>query len=384
MKTIKACQYYKMAKHIGAIEQTKNSPLYIECLENINPQEQVEAVAEAFAKVSCEYEPVKLWQLPAYLPAEQAPTVDVYKVYTKIQDQKKTKTTLPIDIPESLRKESAEFLAEPLANIFNACLEQGIYPRPWKKEWVTPVPKGKPNIMLKTLKDVQKIASTSDYSKIFEHCLLDLINQDISDNLSKRQYGGKKGVGTEHLIISLIDQIKKYQDDPEKLAVIFNSYDWSAAFDKLDATMIALKCIKIGIRSSLVKVLIDFMTDRKMEVKMNQQTSASHDLIGGAPQGSLIGQLLYIIGSDDVAMEIPDSDKFKYIDDLAVLDAINIRNKLTEYDVRNHIPSDVATNHKYLPPESYRSQEIHNTISGWTADNHMKINETKSKYMVFS
>ena len=172
-------------------------------------------------------------------------------------------------------------------------------------------------------------------------------------------------MGTEHLIISLIDQIKKYQDDPEKLGVILNSYDWSAAFYKLDPTMVAFKCIKICIRSSLVKVVIDFMTDRKMEVKMNQQTSASHDLIGGAPQGSLIGQLLYIIGSDDVAMEIPDKDKFKYIDDLAVLQAINIRNKLTEYDVRNHIPSDVATTHKYLPPESYRLQEIHIKSNIW-------------------
>ena len=103
------------------------------------------------------------------------------------------------------------------------------------------------------------------------------------------------------------------------MVVIFNSYDWSAAFDKLDPTMVAVKCIKIGIRRSLVKVLIDFMTGRKMEVKMNQKTSAPNYLIGGAPQESLIGQLLYIIGSDDVAIEIQDKDKFKYIDYFAIL-----------------------------------------------------------------
>ena len=33
-----------------------------------------------------------------------------------------------------------------------------------------------------------------------------------------------------------------------------------------------------------------------MKVKMNQHTSQSYDLVGGAPQGSLLGQLLYIIG----------------------------------------------------------------------------------------
>jgi hypothetical protein len=160
---------------------------------------------------------------------------------------------------------------------------------------VTPVPKGKPNKPLKTLKDVRKIASTSDYSKIFEYFILDLIQKDISCNLSKTQYGGKKGIGTEHLLINMIDQIRKYQDDPEKLTVVLNSYDWSSAFDKLDPTKVAVKCINIGIRSSLVKILIDFMNGRTMEVKMNQHSSKSHNLLGGSPQGSILGQLLYII-----------------------------------------------------------------------------------------
>ena len=70
------------------------------------------------------------------------------------------------------------------------------------------------------------------------------------------------------------------------MVVIFTSYDWSAVFDKLDPTMVAVKGIKIGIRSSLVKVLIDFMNGRKMGVKMNQKTSAPNVLIGGAPQES--------------------------------------------------------------------------------------------------
>ena len=101
---------------------------------------------------------------------------------------------------------------------------------------VTPVPKGKPNTTTWTLKDEQKIAFTADYSKNFEHYILNLINQDISAKLGKRQYGRE------------IDQIRQYQDDPGKLAVILNSHDWSAAFDKLDTTMAAGKCIKIGIK----------------------------------------------------------------------------------------------------------------------------------------
>ena len=138
-------------------------------------------------------------------------------------------------------------MAEPLTNIFNACLEQGLYPKTWKKEYVTPVPKGKPGQALKVLKDVRKIASTSDYSKIFEHFLLELILENISHKLNWRQYGGKKGIGTEHLMVEMIDRIKQLLDRPEQIAVVLNSYDWSGAFDRLDPTIVTLKCIKLVI-----------------------------------------------------------------------------------------------------------------------------------------
>ena len=62
--------------------------------------------------------------------------------------------------------------------------------------------------------------------------------------------------------------------------------------------------INLGIRSSVVKVIIDFLRDRIMEVKMNGQTSQLFILIGGGPQGSLIGKLLYIIASDDAAEKV--------------------------------------------------------------------------------
>jgi hypothetical protein len=133
LKTTSPSEYYKMAKRIGATDQKDQKELRIESIENLSPQEQVEKVAESFAAVSKEYDPVDLAKLPAYLPAEEPPSIEVYKVYRKIQTQKKTKSTLPIDLPESLRKEAAEFLAEPLTEILNASLKHGKYPKIWKK-----------------------------------------------------------------------------------------------------------------------------------------------------------------------------------------------------------------------------------------------------------
>ena len=134
LKTAKPGQYHKVAKKIGGLDNQTSGNLKIESIENLSPQEQVDKVAESFAAVSQQCAPVDLERLPAYLPAERPPELEVYKVYRKIQGQKKTKSSLIIDIPENLRKEAAELLAEHLTNIYNHCLREGVYHNIWKQE----------------------------------------------------------------------------------------------------------------------------------------------------------------------------------------------------------------------------------------------------------
>ena len=77
--------------------------------------------------------------------------------------------------------------------------------------------------------------------------MLQFVLEDISEKLNVRQYGGKKGVGTEHLIVTLIDRIKKLLDHPDKLIVMLSSYDWKGAFDRIDPTKVAFKMIRMDI-----------------------------------------------------------------------------------------------------------------------------------------
>ena len=73
-----------------------------------------------------------------------------------------------------------------------------MYPKLWKQEWVTPAPKVKNP---KVIKDLRKISCTSDYSKLFEGFLKDWIVEDIYDKLDIGQFGGRKGTGTEPMIV---------------------------------------------------------------------------------------------------------------------------------------------------------------------------------------
>ena len=72
------------------------------------------------------------------------------------------------------------------------------------------------------------------------------------------------------------------------------------------------------------------------------------------------------------------------MDDLSVLEAIRVEDKLIEYDIKAHIPSDVATGQKFLPPNTTSTQTYNNSIAEWTIKNKMKLNTEKSNYMVFN
>ena len=109
-------------------------------------------------------------------------------IYLRINRLKKTKSTLPLDLLEKLRKECSAHLVAPLTIIMNNCLTQSVYPALWKQEYVTPAPKiSHPQ----DISDLRKISGTLDFSKTFEGFLKDWILQVVCDNIDISQYGGQ-------------------------------------------------------------------------------------------------------------------------------------------------------------------------------------------------
>ena len=187
------------------------------------------------------------------------------------------------------------------------------------------------------------------------------------------------------MIVCYLDRILKLLDTyPDKSAVIATSLDWAAAFDRQDPTLAILKFIQLGVRPSLIPLLTSYLSDRKMRVKFNNEMSELFNLIGGGPQGTLLGGLEYLVQSNDNADIVPAEDRFKYIDDLSVLQLVLLSGLLVEYDFHQHVASDIGIDMKFLPAASYNSQDHLNYISGWTNENLMKLNEAKCNFMVFS
>ena len=141
LKTASPGKWYQMARKLGTGSLTNDGEVMVESLTGLNNLDAAQKIGEHFSKILNEYQPIDNTELPCYLPAPMPPQLEEYDVYLRLKKIKKTKSTLPMDIPDSIRQGCEVFLAEPLTIIFNNCLQSGIYPSLWKQEYVTPAPK---------------------------------------------------------------------------------------------------------------------------------------------------------------------------------------------------------------------------------------------------
>ena len=106
---------------------------------------------------------------------------------------------------------------------------------------------------------------------------------------------------------------------------------------------------------------------------------------GGGPQGATLGILEYLSQSNNNADLVKVSDRFKFVDDLTVLEIINLLTiGITSYNIKQHVPSDIPVHNQYIPATTLESQNILEEINNWTKNQKMQLNEKKTKNMIFN
>ena len=150
---------------------------------------------------------------------------------------------------------------------------------------------------------------------------------DMAEERDVSQYGNEKGISVNHYLIKMINEILVNDDKNtiyEKFAVFCTMVDWKQAFDRQCPKLGVCSFMRNGVRKDIIPVLIIYFENRRMIVKWHGIESSMRMLNGGGPQGALWGILEYLAQSNNNTDYISPNRKFKFIDDLSILEIINL------------------------------------------------------------
>ena len=171
----------------------------------------------------------------------------------------------------------------------------------------------------------------------------------------------------------------------EFTAVIATMFDWQDAFPRQCPKLGIEAFLKCGVRPSLIPVLINYFQDRKMYVKWHNKISHEQHLNGGGPQGSIFGILEYLAQSNNNSDCVECSERFKFVDDLTILEKINLLLiGMASHNSHEQVPNDIPSDNQIISAEHLKTQEHINSIQSWTENQKMILNESKTKAMIFN
>ena len=101
--------------------------------------------------------------------------------------------------------------------------------------------------------------------------------------------------------------------------------------------------------------------------------------------GSTIGNYEFESQTNQNANCVPEEDRFKFVNDLSILEIINLLNiGLSSHNTRQQVRNDIPTHGQIIPSSHLMSQEYINKIQKWTEDQEMIISEKKTKSMIIN
>ena len=236
------------------------------------------------------------------------------------------------------------------------------------------------------------ISLTAFFSKVTEQVVVKWLMHYIEDKMDFRQYGGTKGSSISHYIIELINFILLNQDSLDQTAVLACMVDFSKAFNRIDHNLLVTKLSDMGVPGWLLKVVMGFLTNRRMIIRYKGKTSSIKSLPGGGPQGTLLGLFLFLVLINEAGFEVQENNSgellttkrnvkrvnqihLKFVDDLSLAEAINLPTKLQNISG--------SSGHVLPPARSVVYSQLLKTEQ-YAIANNMKINFSKTKLMVFN
>ena len=378
IKSSKPGEWYSKLKRISRFDQQKSE------ISHLDDQEQAERIADNQARISITYKEVEISDI-SYLSfkAKDIPQLSPAEVREYILTLKSKKSTPPGDIPVKLVKEFALLICVPLTDIINCSLKEGKWALCFKKEVITPIPKEYPVV---TIDMLRPILSLLCFNKVQEMAVCKMIASDMAAKLDLTQYGNRRRTGIQHYLVRMLHRILSETDNNSRgeiNAVLCTFIDWKEAYSRQSHILGVRSFLDNGVRPSLIPLLISYFQSREMRIKWHNKFSRPRKMPGSGAIGSNIGNWEFDSQINHNADCVPEEDRYKFVDDLTVLEIINLINiGISSHNFRNQVPNDVPSHGQIIPNVNLRSQGYIEDISKWTKNQQMLISEKKTKSMI--
>ena len=290
--------FYKQTKNYLSKQRPKPFDL-LDMFPGQTEADVAEKLAGHFNTISNEFTPLDPTKDIPITGSKPLKTLEPYEVAARLKRFKKPKSMVRGDIFPELVTKYADFLAVPLTAIYNDISSTKQWPRIWKEESVTIIPKTRNPTEIGQLRN---ISCTMLASKIFESFVLEWTLEQVK--LKDNQFGGTKGCSAAHLLVSVWQNILEDLEDC-RAGTLLTAIDYAKAFNRMQFQECLKSLARHGASTEIIQLIATFLSDRNMSVRVGSAWSRPRCVNGGVPQGSILGVLLYNVTTDN----LEDSDE---------------------------------------------------------------------------
>ena len=217
--------------------------------------------------------------------------------------RKTNKASQSSDIPTKIVIENVDIFGDFICTSYNNTVKSSQFYQNLKLADITPAyKKGKKDMK----ENYRPVSILPNLSKIFEKLMFKEMSQFFDKIFSKYQCGFRKGFSTQQCLLAMLEKWKRSIDNGKSFGALLTYL--SKAFDCLDHELLIAKLNAHGFHLSALKLIHDYLSNRKQRTKINSTYSKWHEILFGVPQGSILGPLLFNIYLIDLFFVIEDTD----------------------------------------------------------------------------
>ena len=240
-------------------------------------------------------------------------------IISKIKSLDSKKAPAADNISIRMIKLSGDSIILPLTLIFEDCIDKGIFPDQWKLANVIPAYKKESNNIVNNYRPISLLPI---FAKVFERLLFNSLFFHFYENklFIECQSGFLPGDSCVSQLLSIVHEIQSSFDSTLEVRAVF--LDISKAFDKVWHPGLLSKLKSYGIEGNLLKLLENYLHNRKQRVALNGQCSSWKNILSGVPQGSVLGPFLFLIYINDLPDGICSLGKI-FADDTSIFSKVH-------------------------------------------------------------